>query len=86
MYRNINIYTLVKQTIGCILPSGQYSEDARRKGNLREHITLTEDMLVDLVKVYLDGRDEPEKHVKKLSDKAKAALVDFKDIIEEAEI
>lgn len=83
MLRKIDLFELVTTQIGNINPEFNDSIDNNRLNNLKEHIALTEDMLVEL-RSKLIKSPKGYASVDHSNEVIEAALIDFKNIIDEA--
>lgn len=83
MLRKIDLFELVTTQIGNIHPEFSDDVNGNRQRNLKEHIALTEDLLVELRSKLIKS---PTNYadIKKSNETIKTALSDYKGIINEA--
>ena len=72
---------MIKKTIGNIEPYGDSNIDEYRSKNLDTYISLTDDIIYDLIKVA-KFRNRPEYSMKDMGIKAYNQLLELKEIIE----
>lgn len=81
MYFRKTIFDTVKLWVGPICPKENSDHNTKAKQNIKEHIALTEDLVIDLTEAvdskYID--DENARHIK---ERSKQALKDLKIIID----
>lgn len=67
-------HEIVKKLIGNIRPVGESNTDAERFGNLKEMCSLVEMLIMDIVDMEFDNRDDKQGSVRKCCDYASKFL------------
>jgi len=76
----MNTYEIVKKLIGSIEPYGDSSIDRERILNLKEHQTLSEDLVYDLIKTSR-FKEFPESSMQTMGKDAHQGLLDIQAMI-----